>query len=403
MRIKLTESQYKKIRLMESSLSADAVEQAIWKIIARDGKSKDYEDFGKDRLGKTFIGILHFTDSGLERLYKKMGDTITKQYFGKSVKQMIDEIPTYLIWEEAEDFNNYRNQWKKFLSSPSSIGIQDEAAYDKFKDKLSNTPFSSEREIAIGISIANSSPRQLKELGAEHKWDAEKMLRDYCKSQCEKEKKFRSRCTVINQHFPYKGTEREDVFKATSCEDFKEKKIDTWEKDGPYDEWMDSQNESLIKKRKIKLTESQYKKVLLREFGEVVRDPKEWYLRVLEWVDSPKELDFETDEIEVVVYDKNGSYLGYYDKDQDLGFVVTEYGIGLEDEDEEPIDEQEGGESSGGGTMSKWDDLVSPVRGPDNTLDNSPWSVSPQRGPDNTLDNSPWSVSPVRGPSNTLT
>ena len=154
---------------------------------------------------------------------------------------------------------------------------------------------------------------------------------------------------------------------------------------------------------KIKLTESQYKKVLLREFGEVVRDPKEWYLRVLEWVDSPQELDFETDEIEVVVHDKKGSYLGYYDKDQNLGFVVTEYGIGLEDE-EENIDEQEdGGESSGGGTMSKWDDLVSPVRGPDNTLDNSPWSVSPQRGPDNTLDNSPWSVSPVRGPANTLT
>jgi len=85
---------------------------------------------------------------------------------------------------------------------------------------------------------------------------------------------------------------------------------------------------------KIKLTESQYKKVLLREFGETVRDPKEWYLRVLEWVDSPQELDFETDEIEVVVHDKKGSYLGYYDKDQQLGFVVTEYGIGLEDEEE---------------------------------------------------------------------
>jgi hypothetical protein len=162
-------------------------------------------------------------------------------------------------------------------------------------------------------------------------------------------------------------------------------------------------NESFKRKMKILLTESQYKKVLLREFGEVVRDPKEWYLRVLEWVDSPKELDFQTDEIEVVVYDKNGSYLGYYDKDQDLCFVVTEYGIGLEDEEEYIDEQEEGGESSGGGSMSKWDDLVSPVRGPDNTLDNSPWSVSPQRGPDNTLDNSPWSVSPVRGPANTLT
>ena len=53
--------------------------------------------------------------------------------------------------------------------------------------------------------------------------------------------------------------------------------------------------------------------------------------------------------------------------------------------------------------MTKWEDLVSPVRGPDNTLDNSPWSVSPTRGPANTLDNSPWDVSPVRGPDNQLT
>ena len=155
---------------------------------------------------------------------------------------------------------------------------------------------------------------------------------------------------------------------------------------------------------KIKLTESQYKKVLLREFGEIINDPKEWYTHILSWVDSPNDLSYESNEYEVVVYDKNRVYLGYYDKEHNSGFVVTEYGIGLEDEDEEYIDEQEeGGETSTGGSMSKWDDLVSPVRGPANTLDNSPWSVSPQRGPDNTLDNSPWSVSPVRGPANTLT
>ena len=154
--------------------------------------------------------------------------------------------------------------------------------------------------------------------------------------------------------------------------------------------------------RKIKLNESQYKKILLREFGETVTDPKEWYRRVLEWVDSPNDLDFEANQYEVVAYDDKGAYLGYYDKGQGFGFVVTEYGIGLEDE-EEIIDEDEEGETSGGGSMTKWEDLVSPVRGPDNTLDNSPWSVSPERGPDNTLDNSPWDVSPVRGPDNQLT
>jgi len=167
-------------------------------------------------------------------------------------------------------------------------------------------------------------------------------------------------------------------------------------------------HESIKRKMKIILTEEQYNRVLLREFGETIRDPKEWYLRVLEWVDSPEDLDFERSEDEVVVYDTYGSYLGYYDKESELGFVVTEYGIGLEDEGEEDeyIDEQDDagdtGGDTGGGTGTKWEDIVSLTRGPANTLDNTPWSLSPARGPDNTLDNSPWPDSLTRGAANQL-
>lgn len=153
---------------------------------------------------------------------------------------------------------------------------------------------------------------------------------------------------------------------------------------------------------KIKLTESQYKKIVLREFGETVIDPKEWYLQILSWVDSPKDLTFKSNASEIVVFDQDGVYLGYYDKEQQFGFVVTEYNV--DTMDDELIDEQEEGgtEDSGtsSGTSTKWD--VSPARGPANTLDNSPWSVEPNRGPANTLDNSPWSVEPNRGPANTL-
>ena len=145
-------------------------------------------------------------------------------------------------------------------------------------------------------------------------------------------------------------------------------------------------------------TEEQYKKALLKEFGETIRDPKEWYLSVLEWVDSPEELDFETDDVEVVVYNKNGYYLGYYDKEQSLGFVVNE----LEDDDEENIAEDDGAESSSGGSTTKWEDIVSLARGPSNTLDNSPWAVEPNRGSANTIDNSPWSDGVTRGPDNQL-
>jgi len=155
---------------------------------------------------------------------------------------------------------------------------------------------------------------------------------------------------------------------------------------------------------KIKLTESQYKKIVLREFGETVTDPKEWYLNILSWVDSPNDLQFNSNEHEVVVFDQDGVYLGYYDKEQGLGFVVNEYGVDSIVDDEEVIDEQEEGSTSdtgtGGGSGTVWD--VSPNRGPANTLDNSPWSVEPTRGPANTLDNSPWSVEPTRGPANTL-
>ena len=153
---------------------------------------------------------------------------------------------------------------------------------------------------------------------------------------------------------------------------------------------------------KIKLTESQYKKIVLREFGETVTDPKEWYLNILSWVDSPNDLTFRSSPHEVVVFDQDGVYLGYYDKEQGFGFVVDEYNV--DTIGDELIDEQEEGGTSdsggGGGSGTVWD--VSPTRGPANTLDNSPWGISPSRGPANTLDNSPWSVEPSRGPANTL-
>lgn len=100
---------------------------------------------------------------------------------------------------------------------------------------------------------------------------------------------------------------------------------------------------------KIKLTESQYKKVVLREFGETVTDPKEWYLNILSWVDSPNDLTFKSSNHEVVVFDQDGVYLGYYDKEQEFGFVVDEYGVDSVTDDELIDEQEEGAESSGGG------------------------------------------------------
>lgn len=140
---------------------------------------------------------------------------------------------------------------------------------------------------------------------------------------------------------------------------------------------------------RIIITESQYKKILLREFGETIKDPKKWYRKILKWVDNdPKRLNFESSSSETVAYDDKDIYLGYYDKENNFGFVVTEYGIGVDDYTEEEILDEEdaagGGDAPAGASSSKWP-LKDVNRGPANTIDNSAWAVEPARGPANQL------------------
>ena len=140
---------------------------------------------------------------------------------------------------------------------------------------------------------------------------------------------------------------------------------------------------------KIIITESQYKKILIREFGETIKDPKSWYKKILKWVNGePKRLNFESNPYETVVYDDKGIYLGYYDKEGGYGLVVTEYGIGVDDytkqSDEEILDEEEASSAPAGAPATVWP-LKDVTRGVANPIDNSPWSVEPARGPANQL------------------
>ena len=60
---------------------------------------------------------------------------------------------------------------------------------------------------------------------------------------------------------------------------------------------------------KIILTESQYKKVLIREFGETENDPKEWYHRILNWVEGDRSrLQFDSNEYEDEMEEDDASY-----------------------------------------------------------------------------------------------
>ena len=163
---------------------------------------------------------------------------------------------------------------------------------------------------------------------------------------------------------------------------------------------------------KVIITESQYKKVLIREFGEMEDDPKKWYRRILKWVEGDaSRLKFDNGPYETVVYDDKGIYLGYYDKEYQSGFVVTEYGIGRDDysgeddedilyyDDEEVLDEQDdgGGDAPAGGSSTTWP-LSDLARSVANMLDNSAHYTS---GAHPT--SSPWEDKTGRGPANQLT
>ena len=156
---------------------------------------------------------------------------------------------------------------------------------------------------------------------------------------------------------------------------------------------------------KIIITESQYKKVLIREFGEMEDDPKKWYRRILKWVGGDaSRLKFDNGPYETVVYDDKGIYLGYYDKEYQSGFVVTEYGIGRDDysgeddDDDELLGEEEGGgDAPAGGSSTTWP-LSDLARSVANMLDNSPHYTS---GAHPT--SSPWEDKTGRGPANQLT
>jgi hypothetical protein len=54
---------------------------------------------------------------------------------------------------------------------------------------------------------------------------------------------------------------------------------------------------------KVIITESQYKKVLIREFGEMEHDPKVWYNKILKWVDGDRSrLKFDNNSYETFLY-----------------------------------------------------------------------------------------------------
>jgi hypothetical protein len=187
----------------------------VWRVIAGEGKSKDYKAHGStnskglfiDSEGDTAVGVLHFTTSGLPKLYNEMGNVVEKYFPGKTVNDLksfskkANGSEIQLGKKDPEKHGWWTEGMIKFLDSEDSKPVQDKAAIKKFKSGFNNWKGSkwvkSPRDLAIFISLANSKWSYIRDAGKETGWKPDKMLDWY------KEKTGgRTRIGLVNKLFP---------------------------------------------------------------------------------------------------------------------------------------------------------------------------------------------------------
>jgi len=83
---------------------------------------------------------------------------------------------------------------------------------------------------------------------------------------------------------------------------------------------------------KVLITEEQVR-LLMREFGEGVESRDIWLEGIYNLTSNPR---FDTSQHEVIAFGEDGEYLGYWDKEQNHGFVVNEY---IDDNDDFDMEE----------------------------------------------------------------
>jgi hypothetical protein len=195
-----------KITSFKDASDTGLIADVLWKVIAREGKSKNYTDLIP--LDGGTVGIAHFAVGGLAELYEHMDTT---KYFGKSKKEMIDKYSS-----DCRPLNKRGNDtgwgcyskswWKKgmtdFLHSADSESIQNIAWSLKMKpviDKVISKGWNTQRQIAIALGIANSLGNgEFNSLASKNNWDTEKTLKAYVGSNGHRQR----REDAINKYFP---------------------------------------------------------------------------------------------------------------------------------------------------------------------------------------------------------
>jgi len=181
------------------------ISDVLFKVISREGKSKNYTDVIP--LDGGTVGIAHFAVGGLSDLYDEMD---TDKYFGKTKKEMKDNFSSQCrpAGKKGNDtgWGCYSKQWwkdgmVKFGNSEESKQVQDTAWSNKMEPVITQAighGWKSRREIAIALGIANSvGAGGFAELAKKNDWDAEATLSGYVGNNDHRKR----RAAAINNHF----------------------------------------------------------------------------------------------------------------------------------------------------------------------------------------------------------
>ena len=186
--------------------SSSVPKDILWKVLARNGKSKTYTQiFALD--GGT-VGIANFAVGSLASLYRLMD---TQKYFGRTKEDMIEYFS-----DKCRPGNHsgndtgwgcYSKKWWRdgmtaFVNSPESESVQDQAWLAQMKptvDLALGHGWTSARSLAIATGVANSvGGGGFNSLAAKHGWDPEKVLVAYAGNNAHRKR----RRAAIDSAFP---------------------------------------------------------------------------------------------------------------------------------------------------------------------------------------------------------
>lgn len=194
-----------KVNNSMEALRSGLIGEILWKVIAREGESKNYTDLIP--LDGGTVGIAHFAVGGLGELYNEMD---TQKYFGKSKSEMIANYSNSCrpSGRSGNDtgWGCYSKDWwrqgmTKFLNSSESKKVQNNAWFKKMSkviDNANNHGWNKPRQIAIALGVANSMGASgFNSLATKNNWDSEKTLVAYVGNDAHRKR----RVDAINEHF----------------------------------------------------------------------------------------------------------------------------------------------------------------------------------------------------------